>query len=410
MVLEPNTNGLDVDAAHAQLTFRCLCEQAPDDAWRRVVAHGWPGWREWFTSRGGNDLPITEAHRALRRFMPEFEPLVEELNQATNPDESLQRFLTFWCPPRYLVNCSQAVIVDDKGPFLIRNYDLDPALNEATLLTTSWRSTRVMGMVEAMAGLADGMNEHGLTASLTFGGRINVGKGFGIPLIMRYLLQMCRDTQDAVDLLRAVPAHMSYNITLIDASGDWSTVMVAPDRPTIVRQQPWATNHQLGVEWPRHGRISNTLGRAQHLERLLEDTATNACTLHQTFRQKPVFSTNYRQGFGTVYTAAYRPLQREVQLSWSDGTTVVRTMDQVGSHKQPIAYFDSGSRAPATPTYTPPAWHPDWYDVFVKATHPAHSGPEQVRLAAFWRRNHFGQDHDWWNLLPNTTDILQEDS
>lgn len=218
MVLGKDASKVD-GPAHTQLTFRSLTENAPGTAWQRVVAHGWPGWREWFTERGGGDLSLAEARRALRRHMPEFETLWDELAEVADAGDTLRRFLGFWCPPRYLVNCSQAVLIDEDGPLLSRNYDLDPALNEATLLTTNWRGTRVIGMVEGMAGLADGMNEHGLAASLTFGGRVEVGKGFGIPLIMRYVLQMCRDVADAIEALRAVPSHMSYNITLADASG-----------------------------------------------------------------------------------------------------------------------------------------------------------------------------------------------
>lgn len=392
-------------SARAQLSFRSLTEDAPGDAWRQVVAHGWPGWREWFTQRGGEDLSLDEAHQAMRRHMPEFENLWDTLVETANAGDVLRRFLGFWCPPRYLVNCSQAVIVDQDGPLLLRNYDLDPALNEATLLTTNWRGTHVTGMVEAMSGLADGMNEHGLAASLTFGGRIEVSKGFGIPLIMRYLLQMCRDVQDGVETLRRLPSHMSYNITLADASGNWATVFVAPDRPTMVQNQPWATNHQLGVEWPRHGRISNTMGRAQHLESLLEDPTLNAAKLQSAFRQSPLFSTNYRQGFGTVYTAAYRPTQNDIRISWRDGTSLVP-----GDTKaQPIGYGEDGSFALPSPRYVAQDPHPDWFGQFIAETHATQEGPEQARLAAFWRRNHYGTEGDWSNLVPASPDIPKED-
>lgn len=47
-------------------------------------------------------------------------------------------FLSFWSPPRYLINCTQLAFVDDDGPLLIRNYDLDPSLNETTMLRTRW--------------------------------------------------------------------------------------------------------------------------------------------------------------------------------------------------------------------------------------------------------------------------------
>lgn len=402
MVLGDDVSGAD-GSARAQLTFRSLTEDAPGDAWRQVVSHGWPGWREWFTQRGGEELSLGDAHRALRRHMPEFETLWGDLAEAANAGGTLRQFLGFWCPPRYLVNCSQAVLVDEDGPLLIRNYDLDPALNEATLLSTNWCGTRVTGMVEAMSGLADGMNEHGLAASLTFGGRIEVGKGFGIPLIMRYVLQMCRDVQDGIEVLRRVPSHMSYNITLADAAGKWATVFVAPDRPTMVQPQPWATNHQLGVEWPRHGRISNTLGRAEQLKALLDNPALDAGSLQRAFAEAPLFSTNYRQGFGTVYTAAYRPTQGRVRLSWRDGAAL--EFPASGATRQPVGYADSGSFALPSPHYVAQDPHPDWFRQFVAETHATQEGPEQARLAAFWRRNNYETEGDWSNLVPAPTDF-----
>ena len=387
-----------------QLTFRSLSEDAPGDAWRKVFAHGWPGWSEWFRHRSNGTPSLEEARRALRRHMPDYETLWDELNTVCGADDEAARFLSFWAPPRYLVNCSQAVVVDDDGPFLIRNYDLDPDLNEATLLSTRWRGQRVVGMVEAMAGLADGMNEAGLAASLTFGGRVETRPGFGIPLIMRYLLQSCRDVQDAVEVLRSVPSHMSYNVTVLDRVGNWATVFLAPDRPTIVTEQPWATNHQLGVEWPRHGRISRTIERAETLEKLLQQPGVSATQLRDAFLNTPIFSTNYAGGFGTVYTATYRPTQGEITLNWKDGTERCWNIHDVDARHQPIRYGDSGSSTASDPTALQAATdRPTWYNDFLKfAVHPYPDpdGSLHARLAAFWRRNHLGEDRDWSNLTP----------
>ena len=98
-----------------------------------------------------------------------------------------------------------------------------------------------------------------------------MGPGFGVPLIVRYLLEVCADVPDAVEALRGLPCHMAYNLTLLDRRGAHATVLLAPDRPPIVTGAPFATNHQLGVEWPRHGRLSQTLERADFLERALSD-------------------------------------------------------------------------------------------------------------------------------------------
>lgn len=302
------------------LTFRSLAESAPGSVWREVFQRGWPGWRDWYLAHGGDGgAAIDRSLAAMRRYMPAMERVWSRLVEVAKVDGDAAHFLTFWSPPRYLVNCSQAVLNDTSGPILIRNYDLDPKLNERTLLRTRWLDRTVIGMTEGMAGLADGMNDAGLAVSLTFGGRVEVGQGFGIPLIVRYLLEVCSDVADAVEVLRHVPCHMSYNVTLLDRSANWATVMLAPDRPPFVTASRFATNHQIGIEWPKHGRDSRTLERSDRLDCVLKASGLTQPALEQAFLSPPLFATGYDHGFGTVYTAVYRPVAGAMSLIWRDG-------------------------------------------------------------------------------------------
>ena len=319
--------------------FRSLQERQPGLAWNAVFQTGWPGWRQWFLDRGGAEAPsLADATRALRRFMPEMESLWTGLVEAVSSDEDAARFLSFWTPPRYLIQCSQAVLVDDEGPVLVRNYDLAPELNEGTLLRTRWRNRDVMGMVDALSGLADGMNDAGLVVSLTFGGRTVAGRGFGAPMIVRYLLEVCSDTYQAVEALRGIPCHMAYNVTMLDRRGKGETVYLSPDRPAIITGKPFTTNHQLGVEWPRHGRLSRTLERAEALERILADPALDGNRLTAAFLQPPLLSTSYAEGFGTVYTACYRPAAGAMTLLWPDQAPRRWTFDDYNQIEFEVSY------------------------------------------------------------------------
>lgn len=288
-------------------------------------------------------MDLRTARRALVSYMPELERLWDRLVDGVDGDEDVAKFLSFWCPPRYLVCCSQAVLHDDQGPLLIRNYDLDPRLNEATLLDAAWRRRRVIGMVEGMAGLADGMNDAGVACSVTFGGRTATGRGFGIPLIVRYVLEVCNDLPTAVEALRAVPCHMSYNVTVLDASSDWATVMLSPDRPPIVTRNPAVTNHQIGVEWPLHGRASNTLARAQHLEQVLCRPGLGGAELTAALLSPPLFETGYYRGFGTVYTACYRPWQGEASLHWQRAEPQRWRIGATDGRRLHVEYTERGS-------------------------------------------------------------------
>ena len=116
------------------------------------------------------------------------------------------------------------------NPVLARNYDLHPDLNEGVIIRTGWSGRRVLGTSEFLWGLADGMNEDGLALSLAFGGSREVGPGFGITLILRYVLEVCTTVPDALEVLARLPSHMAYNVTLLDRHGAAKTVQLAPAR------------------------------------------------------------------------------------------------------------------------------------------------------------------------------------
>ena len=337
--------------------FESLAEDRPGAAWARVFGAGWPGWSEWLGDRDGGAAELRRAERALRRHMPEIAPVWERLVEVAGADARAARFLTFWSPPRYILHCSQAVVVDDEGPALARNYDLDPALNEGFLYRTAWLGRGVIGMADGLCGLADGMNASGLAISLAFGGRAAVGPGFGVPLIVRYLLEVCRDAPDAVEALRALPCHMSYNLTMIDRDGRHATAMLAPDRPAIVSDARAATNHQLGVEWPRHGRESRTLERAQALGRLMAERRPDAADLVARLLEPPLHSRAYAAGFGTVYTALYRPVAGRMELRWPGLEPVVQRLEAVTPGIRRILFADGAfpREAAVAPHRTPAA-------------------------------------------------------
>jgi predicted choloylglycine hydrolase len=324
--------------APVEVQFRAVSEAEPGARWRAAFRAAWPGWRAWLT-RAGAEADPAAARRALRRHMPELVAPWERLVHLAGDDPLAAHFLSFWMPPRYLSACSQAVIADADGPALVRNYDLDPALNEATFYHSAWLGRDVAGMMEGIAGLADGINAAGLAVSLAFGGRPAVGRGFGVPMLVRYVLETCTCTADGIEALKAVPSHMSYNLTLVDRAGDQATVLVAPDRPPVVSRAGFATNHQFGVSWPRHARLSRTFERAEFLAAALPAT-TGAAALRDLFHAPPIHSRRYGEGFGTVYTALYRPSLGTAEISWPDLTPWRHRLDSPSGTGRRILYTD----------------------------------------------------------------------
>ena len=78
-----------------------------------------------------------------------------------------------------------------------------------------------------------------------------VAKAFGIPIVLRYVLETCATVEQAVSALRRIPVAQSYNVALVDTIGNHATVFVAPEQPAVVSRLDATTNHRLDqVEHP----------------------------------------------------------------------------------------------------------------------------------------------------------------
>jgi predicted choloylglycine hydrolase len=296
--------------------FRSICEPQPGEKWQWVFEQLWPSYRGWFLKEGADARPkFLECERALRQHMPELLPTYERLVELVGGGDLESRFLSLYRPAPYMTGCSQAVWTRDH-PKLIRNYDYSPKMWEGMLLNTSWNGRQVIAMSDCLWGVLDGINESGLTVSLAFGGRKSVGDGFGIPLILRYILEFCETTLQAEQVLARVPSHMSYNVTLLDAQGQHRTVFVAPDRAPVITNKRLATNHQEQVEWHEHAIATGSVDRAHFLALRLSDPAETTERFTARFLEPPLYSTRFDHGWGTLYTAVYDPTGRAVAYHW----------------------------------------------------------------------------------------------
>ncbi len=297
-------------------TFQSIAEDKPGGKWAALFDSTWSEYQAWFQIQGDAARPsYGECLKQLRRHMPELLPTYRQLTELAGGSDSAARFLSMYCPPPYLAGCTQAVWTGEE-PVLVRNYDYNPARLEGTVLKTRWNEQTVVAMIDASWGVLDGMNESGLAVSLAFGGRVDVGKGFGIPIILRYILEFCHDTNSAIDVLKRVPTHMSYNITLIDKQQRFSTVYITPDKSPVVRQIPVATNHQGKIEWARHAWATATLEREAAVQSIFSNIEETSAGLVSCFLRPPVFNAAYRRGFGTLYTAIYKPYSGTVSYLW----------------------------------------------------------------------------------------------
>lgn len=347
-------------------TFYSITEERPSTRWKALFDSVWPAYRAWYLRDGDRARPdLRTAESRLREHMPELVPTWRRLVDLAGGDETAARMLTLWNPPRFLPGCSQVALCTPE-PALLRNYDYGLELFERVHSSTRYGARRVIGTSDCLWGLLDGMNEDGLAVSLAFGGRPGDGDGFAAPLVVRFLLEVAGDVPEALRRLETIPVSMYYNLTLVDAKGTAVTAYVGPGMTPEVCEDPVATNHRGRLpEFPDHARRFRSVERQDQLTEAVE-RGCDVTAMAEEMLSPGVFSDDYDNAFGTLYTAVYRPLRGEVEYRWrsrswtrsltSTEEMIIVTLDD--PTPEPID-LSRGKGASSTSDATPPAERAD---------------------------------------------------
>ena len=123
---------------------------------------------------------------------------------------------------------------------------------------------------------------------------------------------------------------------------------LAPDRPARVTSRVVTTNHQGTVEWAPYAAAIRSVERAEHLEELLAQGA-DAATITAAFLRSPLYASHFHDGFGTLYTAEYRPTEGIARYHWP-GRTWEHSLDKIGPERVQLHLSSSSAVAvPASP-------------------------------------------------------------
>lgn len=308
------------------LAFAARAERVPGEIlapWFHTV---WPAYKHWFGLRPDPTV-ASGGQLQLSTHMPELVPTYEAFCHSLGADAQMAAFLSLYNPPAFRAGCSQAVW-SRTTPSLIRNYDFPAHLCDRQLLFSCWNKTRVIAMTDCLWGVLDGMNEHGLALSLAYGGREKRGDGFSITLVLRYILEFCTSTPEAVAVLERIPIHMPYNVTVLDMAGDIRTVEICPQENPQQSQIPFATNHQAqgNPEFP--DATADSISRESFISTRLADPAQGEGELLAMFMREPLLrSASQWHGWGTLYTARYCPTTGSVELHWPGGQVMRQSFD-----------------------------------------------------------------------------------
>jgi predicted choloylglycine hydrolase len=302
------------------ISLKSVEEDKVGDKWQKCFNKSWPHYKKWYVQEGllGRPGYLTCVEK-LEQYMPKIMPIYEQVVKAAGNGDLVARYLSMYNPPAFMSGCTQ--VAWNKPPYsLIRNYDYNPKWFEGNLFKTNWLKP-VIGLSDCNWGLLDGINADGLAVSLTFGGRKISGDGFGIPLIMRYVLETCSTTKEAVECLINIPSHMSYNVTVLDKAGSYKTVYLTPDKGPHVDSERVATNHQQAIDWLAYEEFTATRERKVFLDDLVNEMDISRDQVRSRFLQPPLYNKDIQKNFVTLYTVQYDLEELSATVFWPGRST-----------------------------------------------------------------------------------------
>ncbi len=325
-----------------QIDFEVISEEKPGPLWLARFSQHWEGYKTWFIKNGLTErATVQQSERNLQEHMPEFLPVYRTICALAGDSEIASRFLSLYRPPAYIAGCSQLVNYHSGVPVLIRNYDYAPILFDGFILHSQWLDKSVIGMTDCLVGLLDGVNSDGLSLSLAFGGSRKVSRGFGIPLICRYVLETCDDVKQAKHALKRLPSHMAYNVTVLDQYGSAFTAQMKPGEENVILDNVFATNHQNPEpEWKSYSEATFTYEREAMLKTLLGDPSVMPNHAVSAFQRTPLYANRYKKGHGTLYTALYNPAARTMNLYWPDHQPLHLDLNQPFPQRHLVSFTD----------------------------------------------------------------------
>ncbi|MHA2004887.1 MAG: C45 family autoproteolytic acyltransferase/hydrolase [Candidatus Thorarchaeota archaeon] len=234
--------------------------------------------------------------------------------------------------------CSQVAVLssvtEDGHSYFGRNYDYDTTRDDRVLCTTRVKGKAGhIGFTAFLYGRHDGMNEHGLVASLTGAGIFNVPlrqRGVVIWVAIRSVLDSCKSVKEALKLLKTIPVGDFDSLILLDRNNHAALVEYA-DGEFCVKEISesdsngfmFSVNHYLLPEMEQFNKlnigiishstqrqdvISSTLKK--HSPQIKRDDIRRLLSTHHP---NGLCNHYYNDGFGTLWSIIIEVTEGELE-------------------------------------------------------------------------------------------------
>ena len=276
--------------------------------------------KAYFSSEGQRVLAMTAAAAFEQRITPEHMAEIRALAKASGVDPRQMLLAHCFLDLSPMTACSTVTLPASASPDGLarfgRNldfpsFDVADKLSIVQVYRPHGRHAFMAVGWPGMVGVLSGMNEHGLTVA-----NMEVTRGMRLPpampyiLLYRTVLEQCRDTNEAIELIKRTPRQTANNLMVMDAAGDRAVIEITPqlvrvrrapdDKPLI------STNHQRGPDL-------QTTGRCERYDCLLAESVRRRGKVDEKALEAMLAEAS--QGKRTLQSMVFEPSNRVVYLS-----------------------------------------------------------------------------------------------
>lgn len=283
----------------------------------------------FFSSPLSERGPLTpqQAEAALKFFQQHCPGLEEEIQGFAAalgvPPEQIVYYAITYTPNGQCSHFAVLPSISADGHLRLgRSYEFNHEMSDLRLVTVRIAGRPAhLGFSEVLFGRDDGLNEHGLCATMSAGAPMAPTEPGGgmFWAVMRTILDRCASVDEAVEVALSIPISFNFNLLLADRSGQAALVEIACSHRAVRRigletpdQFLVTTNHYTIPEMKPYdlGRMWNSLVRYRAVQsRLQADAPRLTCETLRGILSEPypqgTCCYHYTDYLGTLWTGIY---------------------------------------------------------------------------------------------------------
>ena len=232
--------------------------------------------------------------------------------------------------------CTAFCFIHNNNVFYGRNNDLPPFLKKesASVLYKLDSGYSFIGNTSSMINFEEGLNEYGLAVAMKFLMPTMIVPGINSVFLVRYLLEKCTTTKEALDALGYLPIASACNIVLVDKNGDMAVAECTPKKVFVRKSAPdesfiVAANHFVSEEMScfnagiifssdkRYQTAYNSLKNIgyinglEHAKAILSGKHGFMCQYHKVLNFETIWSSIFNISNNKIYRAEGTPLRTQ---------------------------------------------------------------------------------------------------